>query len=81
MKTSPDMTEKLLPGTLRIKPTKMMYNSILRIEYIYVMPCKWNLKAVQALENLFKDLDILKNDIEKQFSFFAHCGWVGGLGR
>ena len=29
---------------------------------MYEVPCKWNLKAVQALENLFKIVDILKND-------------------
>ena len=34
----------------------MIYNSILTIEYMYVIPCKWNLKAAQALENLLKSL-------------------------
>ena len=41
----------------------MMYDSILRIAYMYVIPCKWNLKAVQALENLLKVLDILESGI------------------
>ena len=55
----------------------MMYNSIQRIEYIYIMSCKWNLKTVQALENLVKDLDILENDI---LNIFLFCTlWHGVL--
>ena len=57
MKTSHDMAEKWLTGTKESNRTKMMYNSIHRDRiYIYVIPCKWNLKAVQALENLLKSL-------------------------
>ena len=56
---------------------KWCTNLFTGIEYIYVSPCKWNLKAVQALENLLKSLIYrIREWYFEHFSFFAHCDTV-----